>query len=163
LPTVCLAEEIETPGDGQVRALITVAGNPVLSNPDGARLDRAFASLEFMVSIDIYRNETTRHADVVLPPEPLLCRGHYDIALRSPAVRNVATCWPPVFDVEPGVQREWETLCRLAGVLQGLGHDESLIDTVDEFVARGLVEKAAPRVGLTSDELYALVSKDGRR
>jgi anaerobic selenocysteine-containing dehydrogenase len=163
LPVVCLAEEIETEGDGQIRALITVAGNPVLSNPDAARLDRAFASLDFMVSVDIYRNETTRHADVILPGEPVLARGHYDIALRSLAVRNVATYSPPVFDVEPGMQREWETLCRLAGLLQGLGHDASLIDTVDGFVARGLVEKAAPRLGLTSDELDALVSKDGRR
>src|SRR5207248_404891 len=72
LPAVALAEEIETPGAGQIRALITVAGNPVLSNPESARLDAAFAGLEFMVSIDIYRNETTRHADVILPGEPVL-------------------------------------------------------------------------------------------
>ena len=67
LPVVCLAEEIETPGDGQIRALVTVAGNPVLSTPDSDRLDRALGSLDFMVSVDIYLNETTRHADVILP------------------------------------------------------------------------------------------------
>ena len=80
LPAVCLAEEIDTPGDGQVRALISVAGNPVLSAPDSGRLDRALADLEFMVSVDVYVNETSRHADVILPPEPMLARGHYDIA-----------------------------------------------------------------------------------
>jgi anaerobic selenocysteine-containing dehydrogenase len=163
LPAVCLAEEIETPGEGQIRALITIAGNPVLSNPDSARLDAALASLEFMVSVDVYRNETTRHADVILPSEPVLARGHYDMALRSLAVRNVASYSPPVFDVAPGTQREWETLCRLAGVLQGLGHDASLVDVVDEFVVRGLVEKAAPRLGVTADALHATVSKDDRR
>ena len=69
LPVVCLAEEIETPGEGQVRGMITVAGNPALSPPDAGRLDRALESLDFMVSVDIYRNETTRHANVILPPE----------------------------------------------------------------------------------------------
>jgi anaerobic selenocysteine-containing dehydrogenase len=83
LPVVALAEEIETPGDGQVQALITIAGNPVVSTPDAGRLDRALATLDFMVSIDIYLNETTRHADVILPPEPELARGHYDLALYN--------------------------------------------------------------------------------
>ncbi len=163
IPVVCLAEEIETPGDGQIRAMLTVAGNPVVSNPDSLRLDAAFDTLDFMVSVDIYLNETTRHADVILPAEPVLARGHYDLALRSLAVRNVATYSPPVFDVEPGMQREWETLCRLAGVLQGLGSGVDMIETVDEFVVRGLVEKSAPRIGMTADELYATISAGGRR
>ena len=101
-PVVCLAEEIETPGEGQIRALITIAGNP-------ARLDTrtrrgssaALASLDFMVSIDIYVNETTRHADVILPPEAELARGHYDLALYSLAIRNVANYSPPLVDLEP--------------------------------------------------------------
>lgn len=163
LPVVCLAEEIETPGDGQVRALLTVSGNPVVSNPDSARLDAALASLEFMVSVDIYLNETTRHADVILPAEPALSRGHYDLALRSLAIRNVATYSPPVFPVPDGMQAEWETLCRLAGVLQGLGSDASVVETVDEFVVRGLVERGAPRLGMAAEELYDAVSAGGRR
>src|SRR3954447_7226026 len=100
LPAACLAEEIETPGDGQVRALITVAGNPVLSTPDGARLDRALEGLDFMLSLDIYVNETTRHADVVLPAPSPLARSHYDVALYQLAIRNVANYSPPVLDGE---------------------------------------------------------------
>src|SRR5256886_15582762 len=83
LPCACLAEEIETPGDGQIRALVTVAGNPVLSTPNGERLDRALDTLEFMVSLDIYVNETTRHADVVLPGLSPLEQSHYDVILPS--------------------------------------------------------------------------------
>jgi anaerobic selenocysteine-containing dehydrogenase len=88
LPVVALAEEIETPGEGQIRALITVAGNPALSTPNAERIDRALATLDFMVSLDIYVNETTRHANVILPPEPELARGHYDLALYSLACRT---------------------------------------------------------------------------
>ncbi len=162
-PVVVLAEEIETPGDGQIRAMITVAGNPVLSNPDSLRLDRALASLEFMVSVDIYRNETTRHADVILPVESMLARGHYDIALRSLAVRNIATYSAPVYDIEPGQHREWETLCRLAGILQGLGHEYDVVSTVDDFTIGVLVEKAAARAGVEPAELLAQLSANGRR
>ncbi len=145
LPLVCLAEEIETPGDGRVRALITIAGNPGSSAPDSARLDRAFASLDFMVSVDIYVNETTRHANVILPPEPELARGHYDLALYSLAIRNIANYSPPLIDLAPGEVPEWHTLLRLGGVLQGLGpHAE--VDALDDFVITSLVHKAvAPR------------------
>ena len=83
-----LAEEIETPGDGQIRALITAAGNPVLSRRAGARLERALARLDFMVSIDPYLNETTRLAHVILPPTSPLERSHYELALTVFAVRN---------------------------------------------------------------------------
>ena len=93
-PVAALAEEIETPGDGQVRALVTVAGNPVASNPNSDRLDAAMASLEFMVSIDPYINETTRHADVILPPPPRSQKSHYDLALLNFAVHNVANYSP---------------------------------------------------------------------
>jgi anaerobic selenocysteine-containing dehydrogenase len=146
LPVVCLAEEIETPGEGQVRALITVAGNPALSTPDGGRLDSALASLDFMVSLDIYVNETTRHADVILPPESELARGHYDLALYSLAIRNVANYSPPLLELEPHEVPEWRTMLRLAGVLQGLGPDAD-VDALDDFVVSGLVQKAVTRPG----------------
>ena len=97
LPVATLAEEIETPGDGQVRALLTVAGNPVLSTPDGSRLDEALAGLDFMVAVDIYLNETTRHADVILPPTTALERDHYDLVFHALAVRNTARFTPAVF------------------------------------------------------------------
>jgi anaerobic selenocysteine-containing dehydrogenase len=146
MPTVCFAEEIETPGDGQVRAVLTVAGNPVVSNPDAQRLDRAFASLDFMVSIDIYRNETTRHADVILPPEPILARGHYDVALLSLAIRNVANYSPPVFELEPGEMPEWQIMLRLAAILSGSGAHAD-VDVFDDLVAAELVQKSVTRSG----------------
>src|SRR3989449_6779767 len=121
LPAACLAEEIETPGEGQVRALITIAGNPALSTPNGARLERALAALEFMVSLDIYVNETTRRADVILPGLSPLEQSHYDLALRQLAIRNVATYSPPVFDPPAGQPPEWETLLRLAALVAGQG------------------------------------------
>src|SRR3954454_391839 len=98
-PVAVLAEEIDTPGDGRIRALITVAGNPVLSTPDAGRLDRALASLDFMVAVDIYLNETTRHANVILPVPGVLKRSHYDIALYPLAVRNVANYSPALVDL----------------------------------------------------------------
>jgi anaerobic selenocysteine-containing dehydrogenase len=146
LPVVCLAEEIDTPGDGQVRALITIAGNPASSSPDASRLDRALASLDFMVSVDIYVNETTRHADVILPPEPELARGHYDLALYSLAIRNVANYSPPLVDLAPGEVPEWQTLLRLAAILQGLGPGAD-VEALDDFVVAGLVQKAVARSG----------------
>jgi anaerobic selenocysteine-containing dehydrogenase len=146
LPVVCLAEEIEAPGDGRVRALVTVSGNPVVSTPDADRLDRALASLDFMVSVDIYVNETTRHAHVILPPEPELARGHYDLALYGLALRNVANYSPPLIDLRPGEMPEWQILLRLAGILAGQGPDCDLA-ALDELVITNLVHKAVTRGG----------------
>jgi anaerobic selenocysteine-containing dehydrogenase len=146
LPVVCLAEEIDTPGDGQVRGMITVAGNPVLSTPDAGRLDRALASLEFMVSVDIYRNETTRHANVILPPEGALARGHYDLAFYQLSIRNVANYSPPVVDLAPGEMAESEILLRLANVVAGQGASADPAD-LDDAVVAGLVHKAVQREG----------------
>src|SRR5213078_2116229 len=106
LPVACLAEEIETPGDGQVRALVTVAGNPAVSTPNAGRLARAIDGLDFMLSVDVYVNETTRHADVVLPGPSPLQRPHYDIAFYQLAVQNVANYSPPVVEPDPGIPQE---------------------------------------------------------
>jgi anaerobic selenocysteine-containing dehydrogenase len=140
LPVVCLAEEIETPGEGQVRALITMAGNPVLSTPNSDRMDAALDSLDFMVSVDVYVNETTRHADVILPAPSPLRRSHYDVALYLFAVRNVANYSPPALDPEPGLPDEWVTILRLAGVAFGMGPDAD-VAALDAGVARTLVER----------------------
>ena len=117
LPVATLADEITTPGDGQVRALITIAGNPVLSTPNGARLAGALAQLDFMVCVDPYVNETTRSADVILPPSPLLARHHYDFAFYGLSVRNVANYSPPLLGSD--LPDEWEILARLALVAGG--------------------------------------------
>jgi anaerobic selenocysteine-containing dehydrogenase len=118
LPIACLAEEMETPGKGQIRALITAAGNPVLSAPNGARIERALPGLDFMVSIDPYLNETTRHAHVILPGTSSLERSHYDVALNGFAVRNVAKYSPPMFERGPDQRHDWEICLELASRLQ---------------------------------------------
>ncbi|HYP48105.1 MAG TPA: molybdopterin-dependent oxidoreductase [Thermoleophilaceae bacterium] len=138
LPVSCLAEEIETPGEGQVRALITAAGNPVISTPNSARLERAIEGLDFMLAIDIYVNETTRHADVILPaPEPLE-KSHYDLALLQLATRNVANYSAPV--LEATQPQEWQTLLRLAGVVTGQGPAAD-VEALDGFVIETLVRR----------------------
>jgi anaerobic selenocysteine-containing dehydrogenase len=166
LPAVCLAEEIETEGDGQVRALVTLAGNPVLSLPNGARLDDALAGLDFMVSVDMYVNETTRHADVILPPPSSLQRSHFDIAFMFLALHNFANYSPPVLDLEPGQPDEWEILAQLALIAGGLGADADP-ELVTDLAARTLLQSAvaddhSPIAGRDVDELMAeLASRRG--
>jgi anaerobic selenocysteine-containing dehydrogenase len=110
LPVSVLAEEILTPGEGQVRALLTCAGNPVLSTPDGRGLDTALASLDFMVSIDIYLNETTRHADLILPPASPLTQPHYDVHFNAFAVRRVAKLSLPLRERAEDERADWEII-----------------------------------------------------
>ena len=124
-PVATLAEEIETPGDGQVRALLSIAGNPVLSTPNGARLDRALAGLDFMVAVDFYLNETSRHATLVLPPVGQLERDHYDLALHILAVRNTAKYSPPLFAPPPGARTDWDILLGLAARIAAVRGDRS--------------------------------------
>lgn len=108
LPAAVMREEIETPGDGQIRAMVTIAGNPVLSTPDGAGLARALTGLDFMVAVDIYLNETTRHADVILPPTSALERDQYDLVFHGFAVRNTARFTPAVFAKPDDARHDWE-------------------------------------------------------
>ncbi|MGH7806339.1 MAG: molybdopterin-dependent oxidoreductase, partial [Candidatus Binatia bacterium] len=119
LPAACLAEEIETPGEGQVRALVTYAGNPVLSVPNGRRLQKAIESLEFMVSVDLYVNETTRHADLILPPAWALTEDHWDALTPSFAIRNFARVSPALFERKDGELADWQILAELAYRLGG--------------------------------------------
>ena len=138
LPVSVLAEEIDTPGHGQVRALITVAGNPLLSTPNSDRLEGAVEGLDFMLSIDIYVNETTRHADVVLPaPEPLE-KAHYDLALYQLATRNVANYSPAIF--ERTGPAEWEVFMRIAGVIAGQGPNAD-VALFDDMVVQTLIQR----------------------
>ncbi|MFT3925912.1 MAG: molybdopterin oxidoreductase family protein [Myxococcales bacterium] len=113
LPVAALAEEIETEGKGQIRGLVTSAGNPVLSTPNGVRLERALPKLEFMVSIDFYLNETTRHAHVILPPSGPLEHDHYDIALHLLQVRNTAKYSKAIFPRPSEARHDWEILSEL--------------------------------------------------
>lgn len=119
LPAAALAEEIDTPGAGQIRALITVAGNPVLSTPNGTRLERALAGLDCLVAVDFYLNETSRHAHLILPPTTPLERDHYDLVFHVLAVRNTAKYSPALFAREAGARHDWQILNELAGRLAG--------------------------------------------
>jgi anaerobic selenocysteine-containing dehydrogenase len=114
LPAATLAEEIDTPGDGQIKALITIAGNPVLSAPNGRRLEAALEGLELMISIDVYQNETTRHADYILPTSFGFERDHYDLAFYALAVRNVARFNPGFVPAPPGVRDDFSLTIDLA-------------------------------------------------
>jgi anaerobic selenocysteine-containing dehydrogenase len=158
LPVATLADEIETPGEGQVRALITVAGNPVLSAPNGTRLDRALRGLEFMVSVDPYLNETTRHANVILPPPRVLQSGHYDFALLGFAVRNYARYSPPALPVG-GRPSEAEILARLAMIASGQGADAdpALVDelVLDHMLRAAVDAEGSPLHGRDPAELRA--------
>ena len=134
-PITCLAEEIETAGEGQIRALIAVATNPVLSSPNGERLAKALDGLDFMVSLDIYLNETSRHADIILPGISPLEDLHYDVAFPQLSWRNHARYSAPVFERSPDQPYEWETLLRLAAIASGknAGFGAAQIDD-DSFI-----------------------------
>ena len=159
LPVSCLAEEIDTPGEGQIRALITAAGNPLVSTPNSERLERAVDGLDFMLSIDIYVNETTRHADVILPAPGPLEKPHYDLALYQLAARNVANYSPAIFPTN-GVPEEWETLARLTGIVTGQGPDTDP-DAVDEMVIATLVGRdlASPHSRIAGRDEQEILSE----
>ncbi len=128
LPAATLVDEIETAGPGQVRAMVTFAGNPVLSVPNGRRLDAALDRLDFMVSIDIYINETTRHADLILPPCWSLAEDHIDLLFAAVSIRNVARWSPPVVAREKGELADWEILLGLTERLGGGPTGEPWVD-----------------------------------
>jgi anaerobic selenocysteine-containing dehydrogenase len=146
LPAACLAEEIETPGKGQVRALLTLAGNPALSNPNSGRLQKALGTLDFMVSVDIYLNETTCNANVILPPPPTLARSHYDLAFYQLSIHNVAHYAAPVFEREAGTPDEWEIFLRLAAILAGQSADADA-RVLDELTAHTIVQREVTMPG----------------
>jgi anaerobic selenocysteine-containing dehydrogenase len=132
VPASCLAEEIATPGEGQIRALFTVAGNPVLSTPGGDRLDEALDGLECMISVDNWINETARHADVILPGLSALEQAHHDDLIWQFAVGSGAKYSAPVFPPPDGRPHEWELLVRLAGVCLGQPMGEVDVAAIDD-------------------------------
>jgi anaerobic selenocysteine-containing dehydrogenase len=134
-PLSCLAEEIAAPGDGQVKALITIAGNPVISGPDAGRLDDALPLLDCMISVDNYLNETTRHAHVILPGLSALEQLHFDDLLATWAVGSIGNYSAPVFPREDR-PHEWEILTRLGANCAGMrGADVDVAAIDDGFFA----------------------------
>ncbi|MDH3843730.1 MAG: molybdopterin oxidoreductase family protein, partial [Myxococcales bacterium] len=140
LPSSVMAEEILTEGPGQIRAMVTLAGNPILSTPNGGRLDKAFESLDFTLAIDFFINETTRHADIILPPVSPIQRSHYDLALYLVAVRNSANYSPPLFEPEEGALDDWEILSELSCRLAAKRHGK----LSKEYLALRAMQKAGP-------------------
>jgi anaerobic selenocysteine-containing dehydrogenase len=164
-PVGALAEEITTPGEGQLRAMITVGGNPIRSNPNSELLAEAFNDLEFMVSVDLYLNETTRHADVILPSPSQLQRSHYDLLLLQFGVRNVANYSEPVLPLD-GQPDEWEVISKLTLVAQGMGvdADPALADhrAIDAMVRSAVRSEHSRLRGRDAEEILAELNSSGR-
>jgi anaerobic selenocysteine-containing dehydrogenase len=139
VPVSCLAEEIATPGDGQIRGLVTIAGNPVISAPDAGPLDIALGDLDCLISVDNYLNETTRHAHVILPGLSALEQPHYDELLWSWATRSAGNYSPAVFP-RPDRPHEWEILTRLGALCSGKRNDEIDIGALDDAFTSALAE-----------------------
>ena len=166
VPVSCMAEEIATPGDGQIRGLITIAGNPVLSAPDAGKLDAALPALDCMISVDNYLNETTRHADVILPGLSPLEQPHYDELLWSWAIRNAGKYSAPLFEPEEGRPHEWEILLTLAAIIQGQKASEVDTSLLDDLYFGGLValttqKPDSPIGGRDPAEIVELESRRG--
>ena len=157
LPVACLAEEISTPGEGQLRALVTSCGNPVLSTPNGGQLDAALAGLEFMVSIDIYLNETTRHAHYILPPATGLETAHYDVSFHALAIRNTSRYSEPLFDKGPDARYDWEIFEGLRQRLEAGDSDDAAatpaLENPETKLDLGLRYGAYGRAGLSLAKL----------
>ncbi|WP_238420162.1 molybdopterin oxidoreductase family protein [Streptomyces taklimakanensis] len=164
-PAAALAEEIDTPGEGRVRALVCVAGNPVLSAPNGDRLERALAGLDFMVSVDPYLNETSRHAHVVLPPPRPSRSPHFDFSLNGLAVRNQVRLTRPVIPLGEGEMGEGEILARLVLCASGApGGDPSSVDAavIERTLAAAVADSRSPVHGREPAELAGLLTgEDG--
>src|SRR5262245_51079785 len=166
VPISCLAEEIATPGPGQLKALITIAGNPVLSAPDSARLDAALPQLECMISLDNWQNETTRHAHVILPGSSVLEQPHYDELIWGWAVRNAGKYCDAVFETEPERPPEWQILLKLAAILQGQKAADVNVEAIDNLFFAGIVamiaaDPSSPIAGRDPGEIVAQAGAPG--
>ncbi|MCY0938955.1 molybdopterin-dependent oxidoreductase [Streptomyces sp. H34-S4] len=164
LPVATLADEIETPGEGQVRALISIAGNLALSAPNGPRLADALGDLEFMVCVDPYLNETTKYADVILPPPRMMQMPHYDLLLLTVTVRNYTRFSPPVLPLEPGQLSEAEIMARLSLIAAGAGAhaDPAQLDeaVIGQLLGIGTQIPGSPFHGMELTEARALLEGD---
>ncbi|HEY5950552.1 MAG TPA: molybdopterin oxidoreductase family protein [Kofleriaceae bacterium] len=160
LPMTCMAEEIETPGEGQVKALITIASNPVLSAPNGPRIAAALDKLDLMVSVDIYLNETTRHADVILPGLSTLEEPHYDVAFPQLAFRNAVRYSEAVFDAPADQPPEWQILLRLIAIATGRGANVDVRALDDELALADIQRVAGPQAELVMRALGDVAGPD---
>ena len=155
LPSNTLAEDILTPGEGQIKAILTSCGNPVLSVPNGRSMDQALASLDFMVSIDIFLNETTRHSDVILPPATGVETPHFGIAFHNLAIHNSAKYSEPSVEKAEGTRYDWEIFSGLLQAYEKLSKSEGELSpqfTLEQMISMALMSGST---GLTLDDLKA--------
>lgn len=157
-PMACLAEEITTPGRDRIRSLITMASNPALSAPSSDRMTDALEQLDFMVSLDIYLNETTRHANVILPGPSPLEEGHYDVFFSQFGHRNVARYSPAALPKPDTMLDDWETVVRLIGIVMGRGSAADPL-ALDDALLYEMIEAAAP--GTAEQTMHALEGRYG--
>ncbi|GAC54087.1 molybdopterin-dependent oxidoreductase [Gordonia amicalis] len=161
LPAVAMAEEFEIPGEGRLRALVTVAGNPVLSAPDGGRLATALDAADVVVCVDPYLNETTRHADIILPPPRPSQTPHFDAILNNLAVRATVRYSLPVLPLPDGRPDEIEIVCRLILGLSGVGvdADPGLVDeqVIAATLAKEVTDPHSPVAGRDVESLVAML------
>ncbi|HET9240299.1 MAG TPA: molybdopterin-dependent oxidoreductase [Oligoflexus sp.] len=141
MPVATLADEILTPGEGQIKALITIAGNPVISTPNGRKLEKALGELELQVAIDFYQNETTALAEYILPPTSSLEHSHYDLIFNALAARNIARFSPAIVKSPEGSYEDWEILLELWA---RIGYQDGLVDRSKKF----LVKKSMQALGM---------------
>jgi anaerobic selenocysteine-containing dehydrogenase len=146
-PVAALAEEILTPGEGQIRALVTAAGNPVISTPNGRQLERALESLDFMVSVDFYLNETTRHAHLILPPTSALERDHFDLIFHVLAIRNTVKYSKPLFEKPRGAMHDFEIFDRLGARLEAIDPSRRPRGLA-RWISRALTPKRSVALGI---------------
>ena len=140
-PVACLAEEILTPGEGQIKAMVIGAGNPVVTTPNTEQLERAFSQLDFIVSVDFYISETSRHADIILPPVTPLERDHYDVVFHNFAVRNYATYSEAVVDIDDDQLTDWQIYLSLAERLDKLnGKSTAHYQTLWQKQPKGVID-----------------------
>ena len=161
LPAAVMAEEILTPGEGQIKAMITIAGNPVISSANANKVDQAFESLEFYLAFDFYINATTRHADLILPPTSPLEHDHFDIAFLRFAVHNSVRLNPAIFEPEEGALHDWQAFNLLGKRLAELKNIEFReLPAPDILVGMGIAndvygEKKNPEMSLTLEKVKA--------
>jgi anaerobic selenocysteine-containing dehydrogenase len=165
-PVSCLAEEIATPGEGRIRALISIAGNPVISSPAAGALDAALPALDCMIAVDNWLNETTRHADVILPGLSPLEQPHYDELIWSWAIRNAGNFSPAIFEPEPGRREEWEILIVLGLLVAGQKAAEIDAARVDDLYFAGITGvvaglESSPIAGRDPGEILAQAGPPG--
>ncbi|WP_286198957.1 molybdopterin-dependent oxidoreductase [Mycolicibacterium sp. ELW1] len=165
-PVSCLAEEILTPGDGRIRAMISVAGNPAISAPAAGRLDEALASLDALICVDNWLNETTRHAHVIFPGLSPLERPHADDLYWIYAVASCLKWSEPLFAPDPSRPMEWEVLLRLSGALLGTPMADVDVPAMDDLYTGGLVatmctQPGTPLSGRDPAEVMSILKGQG--